>query len=767
MAKLFHISPHIKQGEEALQKGDNTAAVRYFSQALKKQEDMTVRNNLAVAQYNTGDFEGAWKTLQPNLHLKGELPSWHPFAHALASILLNRKGEDSKAAAQLELAREGYEDAQVHFESAMVDFDDNRQYLLMIMIAAGLLDLHETVMDLGTRWVRTDMPAECFYMMGAAFFNLELYEHAAATWRMAPMKRALFGRLALVAELMEEECLPSLNAEYTLDESFVFAHNMDKMFRQCQARGIRPKEALAACRGSRLLIMGLLFSDDFLVQEMAFFMESLLRGYGDWGIEFGQAIRYSAAFPAPMKDAATATFMAMGLIQSSGRDSFKLPRRLGRPPGFDRAAWAMETAMDKELPLDADLARCLKNLPALWLDMVCANLGIKKALMRRDREKQVFDILNNDKHLIKALLDDLDETESLILGYISQEDGWHYFHATELMGGLRGDKHSWYEYSPGTPVGSLISKGFLVAGRTPVGQFKRKVLVIPLELRPELEEHFRIHLLEEITGSMENVEINSLTEEQMQILDLVSVCAYFYGAIDLQDLYEQVDAIEKLHISPAEFRNLAGSGGNYDIEELLFDCDSETVSYFNAADRRLILAEQRQWPGLPYRPISRAEALAVLEDREDKLWNPGARNLEDWLRKHLGGSKQDRDVQKFARLAVMEIWQAILAGDEFRKVLKMLNDLVGYNNKASPRMAHELLVSMWEYVPRWSLKGWSPALLRVKFPDCAADLPAVLEWTAEPGAAASPGAVLKVGRNEPCPCGSGQKFKRCCGSKQD
>ncbi len=22
----------------------------------------------------------------------------------------------------------------------------------------------------------------------------------------------------------------------------------------------------------------------------------------------------------------------------------------------------------------------------------------------------------------------------------------------------------------------------------------------------------------------------------------------------------------------------------------------------------------------------------------------------------------------------------------------------------------------------------------------------------------------KVGRNEPCPCGSGKKFKRCCGS---
>lgn len=28
---------------------------------------------------------------------------------------------------------------------------------------------------------------------------------------------------------------------------------------------------------------------------------------------------------------------------------------------------------------------------------------------------------------------------------------------------------------------------------------------------------------------------------------------------------------------------------------------------------------------------------------------------------------------------------------------------------------------------------------------------------------ARPLSVVKTGRNEPCPCGSGQKFKRCCG----
>jgi hypothetical protein len=30
-----------------------------------------------------------------------------------------------------------------------------------------------------------------------------------------------------------------------------------------------------------------------------------------------------------------------------------------------------------------------------------------------------------------------------------------------------------------------------------------------------------------------------------------------------------------------------------------------------------------------------------------------------------------------------------------------------------------------------------------------------------------PRQILKVGRNEPCPCGSGIKFKNCCESKGD
>jgi SEC-C motif-containing protein len=34
----------------------------------------------------------------------------------------------------------------------------------------------------------------------------------------------------------------------------------------------------------------------------------------------------------------------------------------------------------------------------------------------------------------------------------------------------------------------------------------------------------------------------------------------------------------------------------------------------------------------------------------------------------------------------------------------------------------------------------------------------------QPATAAVPAATTKVGRNDPCPCGSGRKFKKCCGA---
>ena len=37
------------------------------------------------------------------------------------------------------------------------------------------------------------------------------------------------------------------------------------------------------------------------------------------------------------------------------------------------------------------------------------------------------------------------------------------------------------------------------------------------------------------------------------------------------------------------------------------------------------------------------------------------------------------------------------------------------------------------------------------------------EWRQAESHSPEPAVTTKIGRNEPCPCGSGQKYKRCCG----
>jgi uncharacterized protein len=64
-----------------------------------------------------------------------------------------------------------------------------------------------------------------------------------------------------------------------------------------------------------------------------------------------------------------------------------------------------------------------------------------------------------------------------------------------------------------------------------------------------------------------------------------------------------------------------------------------------------------------------------------------------------------------------------------------------------------------------SLEATAESLLRV-FPEALAEyahLGRSVLGAIPATPARTPGRVTRVGRNDPCPCGSGKKFKRCCG----
>lgn len=78
-----------------------------------------------------------------------------------------------------------------------------------------------------------------------------------------------------------------------------------------------------------------------------------------------------------------------------------------------------------------------------------------------------------------------------------------------------------------------------------------------------------------------------------------------------------------------------------------------------------------------------------------------------------------------------------------------------FDNEEQVRQVAQLLVDVGNHTRLWSNCGHTPAELGT---GKSSTIPTVMGRTSK-----TPIRVVKVGRNDPCPCGSGKKYKKCCG----
>jgi tetratricopeptide (TPR) repeat protein len=142
----------------------------------------------------------------------------------------------------------------------------------------------------------------------------------------------------------------------------------------------------------------------------------------------------------------------------------------------------------KHLPVDAPLARGLKNVPAGWLEGACRVYRLEPAPRRREREKQLLDFLSGRENLAKAV-EELEGEQRELLAYLLQQGGWSRLNAvTRKFGAMDGDGFYWEEQEPESPLGVLWSRALVMVGRANLAGRRCKIASIPLELREPLRE---------------------------------------------------------------------------------------------------------------------------------------------------------------------------------------------------------------------------------------------------------------------------------------
>lgn len=128
-----------------------------------------------------------------------------------------------------------------------------------------------------------------------------------------------------------------------------------------------------------------------------------------------------------------------------------------------------------------------------------------------------------------------------------------------------------------------------------------------------------------------------------------------------------------------------------------------------------------------------------------KLKQPAARVLAQYLSNH-GSANHGPDAVDNAMKALLQMTTGGY------KPTEMIDYLLGESFVLQEKESIDLLTNLISAMPRWDINGWSPDDLSVKeFGYKVSNAPT----------------AVHVGRNDPCPCGSGKKYKKCCGRFAD
>ena len=100
-----------------------------------------------------------------------------------------------------------------------------------------------------------------------------------------------------------------------------------------------------------------------------------------------------------------------------------------------------------------------------------------------------------------------------------------------------------------------------------------------------------------------------------------------------------------------------------------------------------------------------------------------------------------------------DAWDGMMddASDDVSQAFAGLTTLIEIATDASD-LERDVIDRLTEDAPGL-IPGWIEVLARPRTSSDAATLPVVV-----------PTATSKAGRNDPCPCGSGRKHKKCCGT---
>lgn len=286
---------------------------------------------------------------------------------------------------------------------------------------------------------------------------------------------------------------------------------------------------------------------------------------------------------------------------------------------------------------------------------------------------------------------------------------------------------------PYAKIESLLNYGVIF----PAVYNDQKVLTMPLELIELFKQHDVPELLQPIL------------KRNQEWIKITQGLLYYYGVLDTS-IIDKIEALTKQDIDISSYL--------YVIEAASYYYQQIHTDFYGFSDHRVsdpyqILKEHQMRSNITYYPFTKKQLVKAGElNFIDKT--PAMQRFIKLLQKeyNLTVKVTDDVARQFVNLSN---WDASPA--------QMLNYLQKYITLPSFESVQQItgeIIEVYNNTRLWVLKGYTPVELRPAEQEQLNPLPVKEKKASNVVDIRS---YQKIGRNEPCPCGSGKKYKKCCG----
>lgn len=287
------------------------------------------------------------------------------------------------------------------------------------------------------------------------------------------------------------------------------------------------------------------------------------------------------------------------------------------------------------------------------------------------------------------------------------------------------------DHLPLTMLKNLGSHGLVFTG----SHHGEKVAVIPDELIDAFQ-------------SINHKNVKATSERNTEWIKLTHGLLYYYGVLSTSTLIKLVKKYSAYELEDSfAFLNVIHDATNCYGE---MNADWNGFSHAGVFDPKHVLNEQKNRQDIPYYPFSKSELIAAGVPGYTEQ-SKSSRQFAKFLTQHYDVTREE------AEMHVSKCEHGIKLEETTQDILQLLQQQFEMKNFDDVKLFMDHLMNLSNNTRQWILKGYTPEELfqmeKGNSQPSSHHTDNVIDFTTR----------KKVGRNDPCPCGSGKKYKKCCG----